>query len=127
LITRIAPAADAKSRVFDVELTIQNPPAQLKLGMIVSLEVSTEKPAEPVPVVPLTAIVRPRNNPQGYAICVISEESGRQVTRIRPVRLGEVFGNLIAVTEGVKPGERVVVTGVNLVSDGEMVVVANYR
>jgi multidrug efflux system membrane fusion protein len=37
------------------------------------------------------------------------------------VRLGEVSGNLIAVREGLRPGERVVVLGATIVTDGQAV------
>jgi multidrug efflux system membrane fusion protein len=37
------------------------------------------------------------------------------------VKLGETYGNTIAVTEGVKEGDRVITTGVTLVRDGDAV------
>jgi multidrug efflux system membrane fusion protein len=35
------------------------------------------------------------------------------------VELGEAYGNLIAVTSGLKPGERVVTTGATLIKSGD--------
>jgi len=37
------------------------------------------------------------------------------------VKLGETYGNTIAVTEGVKEGDRVITIGVTLVRDGDAV------
>ncbi len=125
VITRIAPVADPKSRIFEVELTIPKPPTQLRAGMIASVEVTEEKPTESALVVPLTAIARPKERQDDYAVYVVAQEDGQSVARLRPVKLGEAFGNLIAVTEGLKQGETVITVGAGLVKDGETVRVAN--
>lgn len=120
-ITRVAPSADTKSRTFDVEVTVPNPGYRLKVGVIASLQLGASRPAAPVPVVPLSAIVRPKQDPAGYAVVVVEEQAGKPVARVRPITLGETFGNLIGVTQGVKVGERVVVTGATQVRDGDPV------
>lgn len=122
-ITAIAPAADASSRVFSVEVTVPNPRLQLKAGAIASLQVTDGKMPAPVPVVPLSAVIGSPTDPQGYAVLVVQEENGRTVGRIRNVQLGDVYGNSIAVTAGVQVGEQVIVTGATLVVDGEPVTI----
>jgi RND family efflux transporter MFP subunit len=123
-ITRIAPSADPKSRVFEVEVTIPNPDGRLKSGMIAALQAGEPArgrvPAAEGPVaVRLSAIVRPPDEPEGYAVYTVQEEEkGRAVARLRKVALGEALGNTIAVTSGLKAGERVIVTGATLVTDG---------
>lgn len=119
-VTRIYPVADSTSRVFDVELSLHNPKQALKVGMIAALELMEEKALEPVTVVPLNAIIRPKDNPQGFAVMVVTDETGRPVARSRTVTLGDAYGNLIVVS-GVQPGERVVTTGGAMVRDGETV------
>src|SRR5262249_15666049 len=109
-ITSIAPAADAKSRVFEVEVTIPNPRQVLKAGMIASLEVAVPAPAQPVTVVPISAIVRARDKADQYAVFVVEEQGGHTVARSRVVKLGEALGNTIVVLEGVSKGERVITT-----------------
>ena len=52
---------------------------------------------------------------------VVTDEGGRQVARLRNVKLGEAFGNTVAVTAGVKPGETVITTGSTMVLDGVQV------
>lgn len=120
-ITAIAPAANERSRIFDVEVTVPNPQNQLKAGMIASLQIANQQVPEPGAVVPLTAIVRSPHDPDGYALSVVEERDGAALARLRPVRLGEVYGNRIVVDEGVQVGERIVVTGATLVGDGERV------
>ncbi|MGH9841824.1 MAG: efflux RND transporter periplasmic adaptor subunit [Blastocatellia bacterium] len=120
-VSRISPAADPKSRVFDVEATIPRPPEQLRLGMIASLTLPTAKSSAAVTVVPINAIVRPKQNPEAYAVHVVTEQAGKQIARQRLIKLGDAFGNMIAVTEGVSLGDRVIVSGSALVVDGEQV------
>jgi RND family efflux transporter MFP subunit len=120
-ITSVFPAADPKSRVFNVEVTIPNPGFLLRPNMIVSLSVGARQPASAQPVVPLNAVVKAKDNPNGYAVFVLADEGGRQVARLRGVKLGEAYGNTVAVTEGVKQGERVITTGNSMVLDEEQV------
>lgn len=120
-VSRISPAADPKSRVFDIEATIPRPPGQLRLGMIASLTLPAGKSGAPVAVIPINAIVRPKQNPDSYAVNVVTEQGGKQIARQRLVKLGEAYGNMIAVTEGVSLGERVIVSGSAMVVDGEQV------
>jgi RND family efflux transporter MFP subunit len=117
-ITRVDPAADAKSRVFDVEVTLPNPQDQLKIGFIGALEVGEERGTGALPVVPMTAIMRPREDPTGYAVFVVHEQDGKHVARLRKVKLGDTVGNMIAIVDGVQPGERVITTGATQVVDG---------
>lgn len=120
-ITAVFPAADPKSRVFSVEVTIPNPGYLLRPNMIVSLSVGTRQAVSAQPVVPLNALMKAKDNPNGYAVFVVTDEGGRQVARLRDVKLGEAYGNAVAVTDGVKQGERVITTGNTMVLDGEQV------
>jgi multidrug efflux system membrane fusion protein len=120
-ISRVSPAADPRSRVFDVEVTIPRPPPGLRPGMIASLTLPTVKSTTPVTVIPINAVVRLKQTPESYAVSVVTEQDGKQIARQRPIKLGEAFGNMIAVTEGVSMGERVIVSGAALVVDGEQV------
>ena len=120
-ITRISPAADQSSRVFDVEVTIPNSQALLKPGMIASIAVNETSGSAEVPVVPLTAITRSKADPNAYAVMVVEDAGGKHVARLRNVTLGESYGNSVAVNSGVKAGEIVVTIGVTQVADGEEV------
>ncbi|MBI1762891.1 MAG: efflux RND transporter periplasmic adaptor subunit [Acidobacteria bacterium] len=125
-ITRIAPAADPKSRVFEIEVTIPNPRRLLKSGMIAALEVAAA-PAEPVTVVPVTAIVRAKGQSSQaeqagqYAVFVVEDKGGQAIARTRTVKLGEALGNTMVVLDGVRAGERVITTGATLTLDGQAV------
>jgi RND family efflux transporter MFP subunit len=124
-VTAIAPTADAQSRVFDVEVTIPNAEGQLRPGMIGTVALAqTEETraasARPL-TVPLTAIVKSNAGTGNYAVLVLERRGSSDVARLRHVELGEVLGNAIAVLKGVNTGDRVIVSGANLVTDGEAV------
>jgi multidrug efflux system membrane fusion protein len=120
-ISRISPSADPKSRVFDIESTIPNSFGRLKIGMIASLQIGGEPAGNPVPVVPLSAVLRSNRSPSNYGVYVVEDREGRQTARLREVKLGEVFGNMIAAPSGLQPGEQVVVAGATILHDGETV------
>jgi multidrug efflux system membrane fusion protein len=120
-ITSVFPAADPKSRAFNIEVTIQNPDFSLRPNMIVSLTVGAQPKAEAQSVVPLNAVMKAKNDPNGYAVFVLVEQGGRQLAQLREVKLGESYGNTVAVTAGLKLGDRVITTGGTMVNDGDQV------
>jgi RND family efflux transporter MFP subunit len=130
-VTAIAPAADAQSRVFDVEVTMPNTDGRLRPGMIgvVAIRPAAEAAGAIAPAVadalppavPLTAIVRPVAGKGEYGAFILEAHDGADIARLRRVRLGEVVGNSIIVTDGVAAGDRVVVTGAHLLLDGDAV------
>ncbi|MGE5220238.1 MAG: efflux RND transporter periplasmic adaptor subunit [Chloroflexota bacterium] len=122
-ITAISPSADPRSRVFSIEVTVPNPKQQLKAGMIASLQIGGEKTLRPVPTVALGAIVSSQTNPKSYAVFVVEKSAGKTLARLRNVQLGDVYGNTIGATAGLRPGDQVVVTGGTLLRDGDPVAI----
>lgn len=118
-VTTISPAADLQTRVFDIEVTISNSAGELKDGMVAALKVP-ELPAyvSTALAVPITAVVRSKQDAQGYALYVVEQQGDEQVARLKDVQLGDVHGNRIAVLGGVSSGEQVIVSGVSTVWDG---------
>jgi multidrug efflux system membrane fusion protein len=116
-VSSIASVADAETKLFQVEITIPNRGMALKPGMIASLALTDSTPAPAVPVVPLSAVVRDRTNPADFAVMVVEGN----VAKVRKVALGPTFGELLAVTNGLKPGEMVIRAGGTMVNDGEAV------
>jgi len=120
-VTSIAPAADEKSRVFETEVTVANPNGVLKPGMIASVVIGSAAPSQKLAAVPLSVIVRSKDAPEGYAVYVIETTGGQTLARLRTVKLGDAFGNMIAVKEGLNIGEGVISVGATLVHDGSAV------
>jgi multidrug efflux system membrane fusion protein len=120
-ITRIAPSADPKSRVFEIEATIPNPKDELRVGMIAKLVVPEGSLKEASLALPLTAVVRSPRDPRGFSVFVVETQGSRDVARQRDVKLGDVVGNAVIVVDGLKAKERVVSMGATLLNDGEPV------
>jgi len=118
-VTSIAASADEKNRVFGIEVTVPNPKASLKPGMIASLSLTGVHTA-PVPSVPLSAVVADPGSAGHYAVFVASEQGGKWVAHLRQVALGETHESDVAV-EGVNPAEKVVVVGAAGLRDGDFI------
>jgi RND family efflux transporter MFP subunit len=120
-VSAISPAADPKSRVYSVEVTIPNPHNQLKSGMIASLALGGEILPTNVLAVPLSAVIRDPQNPQGFAVLVTDGTGDSVIVRSRTVDLGDAYGNMIQLLGGIKAGEHVVTAGSTLVRTGDKV------
>lgn len=120
-ITAISPAADPKSRVYSVEVTLPNPNNRLKAGMIASLSLDQGKLPEDLTAVPLSAIIRDPEHKEGFAVLVAEGREDLTTACIRPIEVGEANGNLISVLKGLKPGERVVTSGATLIKGGDRI------
>jgi multidrug efflux system membrane fusion protein len=119
-ITRISAAADSRSRVYEVDITIPNPKERLKIGMIASLLITDDKPVESFPVVPLGAVVTSEEKGK-YSVFVVAGKDTQSVAQRREVTLGNSFGNDVAILSGLTLGEKVITVGANLLTDGEPV------
>ena len=118
-VTSIAASADEKNRVFAVEVTVPNPKALLKPGMIASLSLTGVHKA-PAPSVPLSAVVADPGSPGRYAVFVAQEQGGKWAAHLRAVTLGETRESDVAV-DGVNSGEKVVVVGAAGLKDGDLI------
>jgi len=67
------------------------------------------------PVVPVLAVSRISGQ---YFAFVAEGKDGSLVARQRPVKIGEIVGNDYVVLEGIKPGDKVIVSGTQFLRDG---------
>ena len=120
-ITSISAAADPKSRVYSVEVRIDNSKDVLKAGMIASIMLGGGRPNAKVMVVPLTAVIRSPEHKEGFAVFVTDSAGEAPKVRAQDVTLGDTYGNNIAVLSGLASGERVVTSGTTMIRPGETV------
>ena len=116
-ITEIAASANRESRVFNVEVTLPNRDRLLKVGMIASVRIDPTIPQN-VPVVPLTALMTAESGSNSYSVFTITERDGKQFAQLKSVRVGQTFGQMVVIDEGLTPGERIIVNRTNQLSDG---------
>ena len=123
-VSAISPSADAKSRVFSVEITVCNGRNELKPGMIASLALEGPRLSQPAIAVPLAAVIRYPGRADTFAVMTAEGSDDLKSARLRLVELGDTYGNLIVAKSGVSAGDKVITTGVSLVRDGDKVRVA---
>jgi multidrug efflux system membrane fusion protein len=120
-VTRMASAADPRTRNFEVEVAIPNRDFALKAGMIGSLQFAgneADRNASAFPI-PLSAIVQAGEG--GYGVFIIVPSNDGDTAALRRVEIGEVVGTEISVTSGLSAGDEVITTGGNLLKDGQRV------
>ena len=120
-ITKIGSAADPNSRLFDLEATIPNQDQRLRVGMIATLHLPSAHKSVPTLAVPMRSIVRPPNDPKGYAVYVLEDKDNHAVARLRTIAIGPVVGDEVSVVSGIDAGSKVIVKGSDIVYDGETV------
>lgn len=117
-ITKIAAQADPKTRVFDVEATLDNADGGLKVGMVTTVHLGKSRPGGSPLLVPLSAVVRMVTNGQeGFGVFVVTGATASA----RPVVLGGLVGNRVEIQRGIAIGDAVVVQGATLLREGSAV------
>lgn len=117
-ITAINPQVDPTTRNVLVQATLPNPGEKLRPGMFGRVAVVLPT-TEQVVAIPATAVVRA---PYGDSVYLVEEKDGQKIARQQFVRLGPSRGDFIAVTHGLKPGDRVVSAGAFKIRNGVPVV-----
>jgi membrane fusion protein, multidrug efflux system len=126
-LTAINSAVDMATRNVSVQATLPNPEHLLRPGMFAKVDVVLPRKA-PVLVVPATAIAYA---PYGDSVFVIEKKKDRkngkesQAIRQQFIRTGETRGDFVVVTQGLKPGETIVSSGVFKLRNGMPVVINN--
>jgi membrane fusion protein (multidrug efflux system) len=105
---------DARTGSIRFEVTFPNPGNLLRPGQFGRVRVvyDTRKGAL---LVPEEAVTELQGN---YQVAVVGDDNKAS---IRPVKVGQRFGGMWEITEGVKPGERVIVQGAQKVQEGTAV------
>lgn len=67
------------------------------------------------PVVPILAVSRIGGQ---YFAFVAEDQNGKLLARQKPLRVGEMMGNDYVVLDGIKPGDKVIVSGTQYLVDG---------
>lgn len=120
-VTAIAPVVDPNTRNFAVQATLVNREQLLRPGMTAAMSLPLGEVTERV-IVPRTAI---SYRPYGNSVYVVREaEKGLTVSQ-RFVTLGAVRGDMIAIEEGLAPGERVATSGILKLDSGVPVTIDN--
>lgn len=112
-LTRVYPSADPSSRLIPVELNLPKE-SKLPLGSFVRVKLVTLK-HDNVVVAPSDAILR---KPGGKSVAFVVEQN---TAHARPVVTGIESGGKVELLSGIRPGEKLVVRGHEMLKDGAQV------
>lgn len=112
----IYPNLDEKLRTLTIEARASNEAGLLKPGLFAKVTVYTDAPKDTL-LIPSTAVLYEANTMKVYTI-----EGDKAKMKI--IKTGAKYGDMVEVTEGLTEGERVVVVGQQNLSDGVKVHVA---
>lgn len=112
-VTRISPAVNTSTRAFAFEALVPNPDALLKPGTFARVHVESDKVDE-VLTLPYAAMQ------YRYGVNRVFVVSGDRLA-MRELQVGDRMGERIEIVSGVKEGERVAVTDVDSLNDGDRV------
>ena len=119
-VTSISAAADPKSRVYSVEVRIDNPQNLLKSGMIASITIGTGQPISRVTVVPVRCGSQSR---EPEWLCGVRDRS--QWRHRESAHSGRHAGRHLRQHDrgvnGVTLRDRVVTSGTNMIKNGDQV------
>jgi len=117
-ITFISPQVDNSTQTILAKATIANSNDSLRTAQFIRARVvwgSQDKP-----VVPVVAVSRIGG--LYFAFVAEADQKGGYVVHQKPLQVGQIVGNDYVVIDGVKPGDKVVVSGTQFLIDGTLVV-----
>jgi RND family efflux transporter MFP subunit len=119
-ISFISPRVDDQTQSVLVKGVVPNPHGALRSSQFVRARIIW-KTAQAL-VVPVTAVLRINGQ---YFVFVADGAEGKLVAHQRGIKVGSIVGDSYPVLEGVKAGERLVVSGTQKLVDGAPVVEAS--
>jgi multidrug efflux pump subunit AcrA (membrane-fusion protein) len=109
----VAPNINNQTQSILVKALFDNPKDRLRADQLVQASVIWN--SRPGVLVPTASISRVAG--QDF-VFVAQGESSKLIARQKPIKLGNIQGNSYQVLEGLKPGEKIVVSGILKLSDG---------
>jgi RND family efflux transporter MFP subunit len=112
-ISFISPQVDNTTQTVLIKARIANNEDKLRNLQFIRARVIWG--ARDGPVVPVLAVSRIGGQ---YFAFVAEDQNGKLVAHQRPIRIGETIGNDYVVLDGIKPGDKVIVSGTQFLVDG---------
>ena len=120
-VLSVAPAADPKSRSFEITVTIDNPSLKLRSGMIASIRVADDAADHHQVRIPIDALVHDPTSGQYLVYALERKDGGITVAKAVHVRPGPLAGNQVSILDGLTAGQQIVASGANLLRNGDVV------
>lgn len=112
-ITFISPQVDTETQTVLAKAALENARANLRVAQQVRAQVVWG--THDGTVIPILAVTR--INGQFFAFLAMKEAKGT-VARQRLLRIGDTVGNDYVVLDGIKPGDHIIISGLQFLQDG---------
>jgi RND family efflux transporter MFP subunit len=119
-INFISPHVDEQTQSILVKGAVRNPDGSLRASQFVRARIVWKKTAGLM--IPVTAVSRVSG--QFFAFVAV-EANGALVAKQRAIKVGPIAGDNYIVLDGLKPNERIVVSGVQKLADGVPIAPSN--
>jgi membrane fusion protein (multidrug efflux system) len=116
-INAIEPSVQVSTRTVAIQATLANPEEKLRPGMFAHVDIAVGAPQQSV-VIPQTAV---RYSPYGNTVFVVKRDGENLTVEQRFVTTGQRRGDLIAVIDGLEPGEDIASSGLLKLQNGSRV------
>ena len=114
IIARTARAIDTGTRTMQVEIRVPNPKEALIAGAYVQVNLPIKQDGEAL-LIPVNVLLF---RPDGPRVATV-DSAGR--VRLTPVKLGTDFGSSVAVLDGLKAGDRMILNPADSLADDDIV------
>jgi RND family efflux transporter MFP subunit len=116
-ISFISPRVDTETQTLLVKTQVPNSGLTFRTEQQLHCRVVWSEQKKPV--IPVTAVSRM----SGKMFAFVAEGQGQQaVARQRMIQVGDMLGNDYVIMDGIKPGDKVIVNGVQMLADGMPVI-----
>lgn len=113
-VTRTSNSIDPASRTLLTEIDLPNASGKILPGMFATVFFDTQRSAPPI-LIPANALLVRTAGPQTFVV------DGKNIAHLRNLTLGRDFGTNTEVLTGLQPGDRVILSPGDEVSDGTKV------
>lgn len=114
-ITKVGLSADRTTLTYPVWVEIPNPKREILSGMPVEVTLKLRRRGGNKPLLPIDTVLENKVSGEKYVWVV----SPTNQTAIRTtVRIGDLVGDLIEITDGLKPGDVIIIAGLDQLSEG---------
>jgi RND family efflux transporter MFP subunit len=112
-VSFVSPRVDTQNQLLLIKAMVPNAQQHFRNEQLVHAHVIWAETQRPL--IPVTAVSRL----SGQTFAFVVEGTGAQaVARQRTIRTGDMLGNSYVVLDGIKPGDKIITTGVQLLVDG---------
>jgi len=112
-VSFISPQVDTATQTVLMKAAISNHKEKLRTAQFIRARIVWD--SRPVPVIPVLAVSRIGGQ---YFAFVAEDQGGKTLAHQKPLKVGEMVGNDYVVLEGLKPGDKIIVSGTQFLIDG---------